>query len=93
VAAEVAHHAHVLGFHVCLDAAPMSPVSSGADGGDARIIDSCVTSISRSARRGIARRVHAAGIAVPAVEDQRDVDIDDVAVRIGLSAGMPWQTT
>ena len=49
---------------------------------------SCVTSISRSARRGISPiGIHAAPVAVPAVEDQRHVDIDDVALLQRLVAG------
>ena len=30
--------------------------------------------------RDVADRVHAAGVAVPAVDDQRHVDVDDVAL-------------
>jgi hypothetical protein len=33
------------------------------------------------------------GIAVPAVDDQRHVDVDDVALAQRLVVGMPWQTT
>ena len=46
-----------------------------------RFSASNVTSISRSALREIGPdRVHAAGVAMPAVDNQRHVDIDDVAV-------------
>ena len=41
----------------------------------------------------VADEIHAAGVAVPAVDDHGDVDIDDVAVAQRLVAGMPWQTT
>ena len=36
---------------------------------------------------------HAAGVAMPAVFDDGDVDVDDVALfSAALSLGMPWQT-
>ncbi len=41
----------------------------------------------------LADRVHAAGVAVPAVDDQRHVDIEMSPSRSGLGPGMPWQTT
>src|SRR5664280_3511520 len=71
VAAEVAHHAHVLGFHVALDrGADVAGGRAGMDGGDAahhrlmRHLDQPF-----GAARNFADGIHAAGIAVPAVED------------------------
>ena len=44
--------------------------------------------------RDLADGVHAAGVAVPAVLDDGDVDVDDVALLQALvGLGMPWQTT
>jgi hypothetical protein len=41
-----------------------------------------------------ADEIHAAGVAVPAVLDDGDVEIDDVAVLQHLAGfGMPWQIT
>ena len=63
-------------------AAPMSPVVlPGCDRGDAAH-HSFVSDLDQplGAARDFADRVHAAGIAVPAVDDQCDVDIDDVAL-------------
>ena len=42
---------------------------------------------------GVADEVHAAGVAVKAVADHGDVDIDDVAALQALIPGMPWHTT
>jgi hypothetical protein len=42
--------------------------------------------------RRLADEEHAARVAVIAVLDYRDVDVDDVAV-LSLSPGMPWHTT
>ena len=45
-------------------------------------------------RRDLADGVHAAGVAVEAVLDDRDVDVDDVAAAsAACRLGMPWQTT
>ena len=81
VAAEIAHHAHVLRLDIGLD--------GGADvaGGGARpdhrdaAHHGLVGDLDQpfGAARDGADREHAAGIAMPAVEDQRHVDIDDVA--------------
>ena len=70
-------------------AAPMAPVRApGLTAATPRIRHSWVTSISRSAARLIcADRIHAAGIAVPAVEDVGHVDIDDVAFAQRLVVG------
>jgi hypothetical protein len=43
--------------------------------------------------RHVTHQIHAAGIAVPAIEQRRHVDIDDVAVLERLVRGMPWHTT
>ena len=81
MAAEIAHHAHVLRFDVSLDR--RADIAGGAarlDRGDAahhRIVSDFDQAFG--AARDFADRVHAAGIAVPAIEDHGDVDIDDVA--------------
>ena len=81
VAAEVAHHAHVLRFDVGLDrGADIAGGAARLDRGDAahhRLVGDLDQAFG--AARDFADRVHAAGIAMPAVEDQGDVDIDDVA--------------
>ena len=43
----------------------------------------------------IANAVHFAGVAVPTIFDDGDINIDDVAVFEDLSCrlGIPWQTT
>src|SRR5665811_1985923 len=86
VAAKVAHHAHVLGFHVTLDGgADVAGGRARPDGGDAahhRLVRHLDQPLG--AAGDLTDGVHAAGIAVPAVEDQRHVDIDDVAFLHGL---------
>ena len=81
VAAKVAHHAHVLGFHVRLDGgADVAGGRARPDGGDAahhRLMGHLDQPLGAAGDRPDG--VHAAGIAVPAVQDQRHVDIDDVA--------------
>ena len=81
VAAEIAHHAHVLRLDKGLDRrADIAGGAAGLDRGDAahhRVVGDFDQPLG--AARDFADRIHAAGIAVPAVEDQRDVDIDDVA--------------
>ena len=43
--------------------------------------------------RGLADQEHAAGIAVPAIDNHRHIDINDIAFFQLLSPGIPWQTT
>ena len=82
VAAEIAHHAHVLGFDESLDrGANVAGGGARLDHRDAahhRLVSHLDQPLG--AARNFADRVHAAGIAVPAVEDQRHVDIDNVAL-------------
>src|SRR4051794_23719831 len=81
VAAEIAHHAHLLRFDEALDR--MADVAGGGAGfyrGDAahhRLIGDLdqPLRLARDRPDGI----HPAGIAIPAVDDEGDVDIDDVA--------------
>ncbi len=70
-------------------AAPIAPVRApGRTAAMPRIRLSCVTSISRSAARLISPTgIHAAGIAVPAIEDIGHVHVDDVAVPQRLVVG------
>ena len=89
VAAEVAHHAHVLRLDEGLDrGADVAGGGARPDHGDAAhhgLIGDLDQPLG--AARDFADRVHAAGIAVPAVEDQRHVDVDDVAVLQRLVVG------
>ena len=53
-----------------------------------------VQSAAPASPRDLADRIHAARIAMPTVDDQRDVDINDVTVHAAVCrSGMPWQTT
>ena len=53
-----------------------------------------MTSIrSADARVDVADREGGVGVAVHAVEEDRDVEVDDVAVDSARSSGMPWQMT
>ena len=67
---------------------------AGLDLDDARHMASKVTWHSRrlAAIAGVADHEHAAVVAVPAVLDDGDVDVDDVAVLQRAVVGMPWQT-
>ncbi len=89
VPAEIAHHAHVLGFDIRLDGgADIAGGLARGDGGNAahhRLVGDFDQALG--AARDFAHRIHAARIAVPAIEDQRDVDIDDVAFLQRLLAG------
>src|SRR5690606_34374002 len=82
VAAVLADHAEAFGFGVLLDG--MADVAQGrarlhradaAEHGLAGGLDQ-----APGHHRGLAHVVHAAGVAVPAVLDHGDVDVDDVAV-------------
>ena len=48
---------------------------------------------ARRLARHRADREHPAQIAMPAIDDQGDIDIDDVALAQQLVIGMPWRTT
>jgi hypothetical protein len=89
VAAEIAHHAHVLGFDIGLDGvADVAGGAAGPDRGDAAhhaLIGDFDQPLG--AAGNFADRIHAAGIAVPMVEDERHIDIDDVAFAQRLFAG------
>src|SRR5215472_6464251 len=79
--AEIADHAHMLGFDEGLDGGP--DVACGAAGPDRRnsAHHSLVGDVDEPlcAARNFADRVHAARIAMPAVHDQRHVHVDDIA--------------
>jgi hypothetical protein len=89
VAAVLAHHREALGLGIALDG--VADVAQGGAGRTARMprnIASRVTSTRRLRQhRGLADEVHPAGVAVPAVLDDGDVDVDDVAVLQHLGLG------
>ena len=82
VAAEIADDAVAVAFGVALDR--VGDVAEPVAG--PRLLEAehqaFVGDVDQLARlqRHVADQVHAAGVAVPAVEDRRDVDVDDVAV-------------
>ena len=74
---------------------PTSPsVGAGADRADAapERLEGHLAEAASLERRG-AGEEHPAGVAVPAVEDHGDVDVEDVAVLQPPLAGIPWQTS
>src|SRR5689334_4584114 len=81
VAAEVTHHAHVLAFNESLDG--RANVSGGRAGAHRR--DAAHHGFIRDFNeslcpaRDVADRVHPARIAMPAVKDERHVNVDDIA--------------
>src|SRR5207253_4542804 len=81
VAAEIAHHAHALRLDKTLDGvADIAGGGAGLHGSDAAhhgFIGHFDQPLGLARDR--ADHIHAAGIAVPAVDDEGDVDIDDVA--------------
>ena len=81
VAAEVAHHAHVLRLDEALDGvADIAGGRAGLDRRDAahqRLIGDFDQPLGLARDR--ADRIHPARVAVPADDDEGDVDIDDVA--------------
>src|SRR4029077_17136789 len=88
VAAKISHHAHVLGFHESLDR--VTDIAGGPawpDRGDAAH-HAFIGDLDQplGAARNFTDRIHAAGIAVPLVENQGDVDVDDVALAQRLVA-------
>src|SRR3984957_2969946 len=88
VAAEIAPHAHVLGFDIGLDGvADIAGGAAGPDRGDAAH-HALIGDLDQplGAAGNFADRIHAAGIAVPMIDDQGHVDIDDVALAHRLLA-------
>lgn len=89
VAAEVAHHRAALALGIALDGrANGAGAGAGPDRGNAAH-QAFVGDFEQAFRRAFygADRVHARGIAVPAVEDVGDVDVDDVAILQRLVVG------
>src|SRR5680860_1355776 len=82
MAAEIAHHAAAFAFGIGLDGrADVAGRGAGAHRGypaHQRVMGHLEQALRRT--RDPAHRVHAARIAVPAVDDERDVDIEDVAL-------------
>ena len=82
MAAEVAHHAAALAFGISLDRrADIAGRGAGLDRGHAahqRIIGHLEQPLGGAA--DLAHAIHAARIAMPAVDDERHVDIEDVAL-------------
>src|SRR5690242_14031057 len=89
MAAEITHHAAALAFGVCLDSgADISGSGAGLDGGYApheRVVGDLEQSLSCPG--DLADAIHAARIAVPAVDDERHVDIENVALFQRTRAG------
>ena len=82
MAAKIAHHAHALLFGVALDGvADIAERGAGAGGLDAEH-QAFIGDIDEFLRlqRHVADEEHAAGIAVPAIDNDRDIDVDDIAV-------------
>src|SRR5204863_787972 len=81
VAAEVAHHAHALRLDKALDGvADVAGGGAGLHRGNAaqhRFIRHLDQPLGLPGDR--LDHIHAAGIAIPAIDDEGDVDIDDVA--------------
>ncbi len=92
VAAEIPHHRAALGLRVGLDRPAISVVDPpGLIAAMPRIRHSCVISQRRWAlARHLAHIGHAARIAVPAIDDEADVELTMSPSRRGLSLGMPW---
>ena len=82
MAAEVAHHAHALRLDKTLDGvADIAGGGARPHRGDAahhRFIGHLDQPLGLA--RDCAERIHPAGIAIPALDDEGDVDIDDVAL-------------
>src|SRR5690606_22067476 len=89
VAAEVAHHAHALGLDELLDG--VADVAEGVprlDLGQTQV-QRLIGDVDQPLGAGVdlADRIHAARIAMPAVDDDGVVDVDDVAFLQDLVAG------
>src|SRR5438105_13266927 len=82
VSAEIAHHRKAVTLGVALDRiadrADMHPRTHDRDAAHHRLVGH-VDELSRLDRDAIADKEHAAGITVPALDDNGHVDIDDVA--------------
>ena len=89
VPAEIAHDAAALGFGIGLDGgADMPGGSAGLHGRDAAL-QGLVGDADEplGAARDAPDRKHAARVAVPTVDDERHIDVDDVALAQGLGPG------
>src|SRR5258708_35235492 len=82
MAAEIAHHAHALRLDKTLNGVPdVASGGAGFDGGNAahhRLIGYFDEPFGLAGDR--AHRIHPAGIAIPALADEGDVEVDDAAV-------------
>jgi hypothetical protein len=82
MAAEIAHNRAALAFRITLDGvADIAHVAARTNGGDAAH-QTLVGDLDQALGRALqmAGGIHAARIAVPAVEDEGHVDVDDVAL-------------
>src|SRR5690606_12087755 len=89
VAAEVAHHAHALGLDELLDGeADVAEGVARLDLGQSQV-QRVIGDVDQPLGAGVdlADRIHAAAVAMPAVDDDRVVDVDDVAFLQNLVAG------
>ena len=92
VAAELAHNREAVAFGVLLDdGANVAQSTAGLDRGDAEphaLVGDLGQAPGDDARRGFAAdHEHAAGVAMKAVLDHRDVEVDDVALLQRLVTG------
>ena len=89
VAAEIAHHRAALRLRKGLDGmADIADAPAGADRGDAAhqaLVGDLDQPLGGALQ--LADRVHAAGIAMPAIDDEGHVDVDDVALAQRLLVG------
>ena len=92
VAAVLAHHAEPLAFGIALDG--MADVAQGGAGRTARM-PRHMAKVWSPPGGGPSPTADAGMrlVAVPAVADDGDVDVDDVAISTFPSLGMPWQMT
>ena len=82
MAAEIAHHAIAVGFGMLLDCrADISQLYAGPRHihADHQALIGHIDQLARF-QRHIADQEHAASVAMPAIDDDRHVDIDDVAI-------------
>ena len=89
MAAEILHHGAALGFGKLLNGmANITRRIAGLDGSNAkhkRVI--CNLGQPFSAAVNLAHRIHAGRIAVPAINNDGDVNIDNIAIFKGLGIG------